>query len=393
MSNAMPAKPTARPNSSAFSCGPCSKHPGWSYSNLKSDTLGRSHRAKIAKDKLKKVIEDSKTLLELPKDYLCGIIGGSDTGALECALWNLLGPRPVDAFAWEAFGKDWVTDTTKQLKPIEARSFVAEYGHLPDFKLANPDHDIVFTWNGTAAGVIVPNGDWISDDRKGLTICDATSSVLGVPMPWNKLDVVTFSWQKVLGGEAMHGMLILSPRAVERIENHKPAWPIPKLFRITKEGKLNKAIFEGEIINTPSMMCVEDVLEAMDWARKNGGQKGMIARTQANFKALSAWIEKTPWIEFLAAEPAARSPLSVTMKLADPTLTKLSKDDQAAFCKKVTSMIEAEGVAYDFNSYRDAPPGFRIWCGATVEADDIQALTTWMDWAYAVCRADVKVAA
>jgi len=393
MPSSAPAKPNLRPRSPNFSCGPCAKYPGWSFASLKTDTLGRSHRAKSAKARLKQVIEDTKTLLELPKDYIAGIVGGSDTGAVETALWNLLGPRSVDAFAWEAFGKDWVTDCTKQLKPLEVRSFVAEYGQLPDLKQADHDHDIIFTWNGTAGGVIVPNGDWISDNRKGLTICDATSSALGVAMPWHKLDVITFSWQKVLGGEAQHGILILSPRAVERIESHKPAWPIPKLFRITKEGKLNRAIFEGEIINTPSMMCVEDVLAAMEWARKNGGQKGMIARTQANFKALSQWIEKTPWIDFLAAEAAQRSPLSVCMKLADPALTQLSKDEQEAFCKKLVAMVEAEGAGFDFNSYRDAPPGLRIWCGATVETDDIKALTQWIDWAYAVCRAEVKAAA
>ncbi|MGE3624400.1 MAG: phosphoserine transaminase [Bdellovibrionales bacterium] len=393
MSSSAPAKPTVRPRSPSFSCGPCSKHPGWSFANLKTDTLGRSHRAKLAKERLKASIDGTRELLELPKDYIAGIIGGSDTGAVECALWNLLGARPVDAFAWEAFGKDWVTDATKQLKPLEVRSFVSEYGQLPNLNEANPDHDIIFTWNGTAAGVIVPNADWIKDDRKGLTICDATSSALGVPMPWHKLDVITFSWQKVLGGEAQHGILILSPRAIERLESYKPTWPIPKLFRIMKDGELNRAIFEGEIINTPSMMCVEDVLEAMTWARANGGQKGMIARTQANFQALSQWIEKTPWLDFLAADPATRSPLSVTMKLADPALTKLSKDDQSAFCKKIVGMIEAEGAAFDFNAYRDAPPGFRIWCGATVEPDDIKALTAWIDWAYAVCRADVKAAA
>jgi phosphoserine aminotransferase len=393
MSSPLLAKPNVRPRSPNFSCGPCSKHPGWSYGALKTDTLGRSHRAKLSKDRLKQVIDESKALLELPSDYLCGIIGGSDTGAVEAAMWNLLGPRPVDAFAWEAFGKDWVTDVAKQLKPLEVRSFVAEYGQLPDLSQANPDHDIVFTWNGTAAGVIVPNGDWIKDDRKGLTICDATSCALAVPMPWHKLDVITFSWQKVLGGEAQHGMLIFSPRAIERIESHKPAWAIPKLFRLTKEGKLNRAIFEGEIINTPSMMCVEDVLEAMQWARKEGGQKGMIARTQANYKALREWVEKTSWIDFLPADPKVRSPLSVCMKLADPQLTALSKDDQAAFCKKLVSLIEKEGAGFDINSYRDAPPGLRIWCGATVEADDVRALTAWIDWAYAVCRAEVKAAA
>ncbi len=393
MTSPVPAKPSRRPQSPNFSCGPCTKHPGWSFANMKSDTLGRSHRAKLAKERLKQAIEETKTLLELPKDYLVGIIGGSDTGAVECALWNLLGPRPVDVFGWDAFGKDWVTDCTKQLKPLDVHAHTAEYGHLPDLAKANPDHDMVFTWNGTAAGVMLPNGDWIKDDRKGLTICDATSSALGIPMPWNKLDVITFSWQKVLGGEAMHGILILSPRAVERLESHKPTWPMPKLFRIMKEGKLNRAIFEGEIINTPSMMCVEDVLEAMDWARKSGGQKGMIARTQANYKVVKEWIEKTPWLDYLAADPATRSPLSVTMKFTDPALAALSNDDQIAFCKKLVGMIEAEKAGYDFNAYRDAPPGLRIWCGATVEPEDIKILTEWIDWAYAVCRAEVKAAA
>ncbi|HUZ90348.1 MAG TPA: phosphoserine transaminase [Methylocella sp.] len=393
MSLAAPAKPNVRPTSPNFSCGPCTKPPGWSFDKLKTDSLGRSHRAKLAKERLKLAIDESKALLELPKDYIAGIIGGSDTGAVEAALWNLLGPRPVDAFAWEAFGKDWVIDCTKQLKPLDVRGFVADYGQLPDLKQADPDHDIVFTWNGTAAGVIVPNGDWISDNRKGLTICDATSCAFAVPLPWEKLDVVTFSWQKVLGGEAMHGVLILSPRAIERLESHKPQWPIPKLFRLTKDGKLNAGIFEGTTINTPSMMCVEDALAAMQWARSVGGQNGMAARTHANFKVLREWVERTKWIDFLAANPATRSPISVTLRLADPALTKLSKDEQAAFCKKLVALVEAEGAGHDFNAYRDAPPGLRIWCGATVEASDIAALTQWIDWAYAVCRAELKEAA
>lgn len=387
------AKPTLSPHSPNFSCGPCTKHPGWSLDALKAAPLGRSHRAKIAKDKLKSAIEETKALLELPKDYLAGIIAGSDTGAVEAALWSLLGPCPVDVFAWEAFGKDWVTDCLKQLKPLEARHFVADYGKLPDVTQANPAHDIVFTWNGTAAGVIVPDADWIKDDRKGLTICDATSSVFGVPMPWHKLDVITFSWQKVLGGEAQHGMLILSPRAVERLETHKPSWPVPKIFRLTKEGKLNKGIFEGETVNTPSLLCVEDVLDALAWVKKIGGQKATIARTQKNYKILREWVEKSQWIGFLPDNPAARSPTSVCLKLIDPVLAKLSTEDQAAFCKKLAALLEKEGVAYDINSYRDAPPGLRIWCGATIEAEDVRALTEWLDWGFAVCREEVKVAA
>ncbi len=386
-------KPALRPRSPNFSSGPCTKHPGWSPEALKRAALGRSHRAKIGKDKLKQAIEETKALLELPKDYIVGIMAASDTGAVEAALWSLLGPRPVDIFAWESFGKDWVTDCVKQLKPLEARSFVAEFGQLPDLSQADFDHDVVFTWNGTTSGVIVPNGDWIKADRKGLTICDATSSACAVPMPWDKLDVVTFSWQKVLGGEAQHGILVLSPRAVERLESHKPAWPVPKIFRMTKEGKLNKGIFEGETINTPSMLCIEDALDAMAWARSVGGSKGLAQRTQANFKVIKDWVEQTSWIEFLASDPAVRSPTSVCLKPSDPAVTGLSKDDQAAFFKKLTSLLDAEKVAFDIGSYRDAPAGLRIWCGATVEADDLKALTGWLDWAYAVCRADLKAAA
>ncbi len=386
-------KPTLRPRSPNFSCGPCNKHPGWSLETLKNAALGRSHRAKLGKDKLKQAIEETKALLELPKDYIVGIMAASDTGAVEAALWSMLGPRPVDVFAWESFGKDWVTDCIKQLKPLEAHSYVADFGLLPDLSKANFEHDVVFTWNGTTSGVIVPNADWIKDDRQGLTICDATSSACAVPMPWHKLDVITYSWQKVLGGEAQHGILILSPRAVERLESHKPTWPVPKIFRITKEGKLNAAIFEGETINTPSMLCVEDALVAMAWARSVGGAAGLAKRTQANFDALSEWVKRTPWIDFLCADASVRSPTSVCLKLADPALTALSKDDQSAFCKKLVTMIEAEKAGYDFNAYRDAPPGFRIWCGATVEADDIKVLIQWLDWAFAECRADIKAAA
>ena len=393
MTNPTPTKPALRPVSPNFSCGPCTKHPGWSVDVLKDAPLGRSHRAKIGKDKLKKAIDETKALLELPADYLVGIMAASDTGAVEAALWSLLGPRPVDVFAWESFGKDWVTDCVKQLKPLEANGYVADFGKLPDLSKANFDHDVVFTWNGTASGVIVPNADWIKDDRKGLTICDATSSALAVPMPWNKLDVITYSWQKVLGGEAQHGILILSPRAVERLESHKPAWPVPKIFRMTKEGKLNRAIFEGETINTPSMMCVEDALDAMAWARSVGGAKGLAARTQASAKVIADWVAKTPWIGYLCEDAAVRSPTSICLKLADPQLAALSTDEQAAFCKKITSMLEKEGVAYDINSYRDAPPGFRIWCGATVEANDVQALTAWLDWAFALARSEMKAAA
>jgi phosphoserine aminotransferase len=392
MSTALP-KPTLRPKSANFSSGPCTKHPGWSIEALKGAAVGRSHRAKIGKDKLKQVIEETKALLELPPDYLVGIIAGSDTGAVEAALWSLLGARPVDVFAWESFSKDWVTDCVKQLKPLEARSFVAEFGQLPDLAQANFDNDVVFVWNGTTSGAIVPNGDWIKDDRKGLTICDATSSACAVPMPWKKLDVVTYSWQKILGGEAQHGILILSPRAVERLNSHKPSWPIPKIFRLTKEGKINLGIFEGETINTPSMICVEDALDAMSWARSVGGAKGLAQRTQANAKVIADWVAKTPWITYLTENPVHRSPTSVCLKAKDSALLAMSKDDQAAFFKKLASMLEKEGVAFDIGSYRDAPPGLRIWCGSTVEADDVKALTAWLDWAYPVCRSELKAAA
>lgn len=392
MSISTVAKPSLRPASPNFSSGPCTKHPGWSLNSLKDTPLGRSHRAKIGKDKLKQAIDMTKSLLGLPHDYIVAIMPASDTGSVEAAMWSLLGPRPVDVFAWESFGKEWVTDCLKQLKLPNTRSFVGEFGELPDLSQANPEHDIVFTWNGTTSGVIVPNGDWIKADRKGLTICDATSSVFAVPMPWDKLDVVTFSWQKVLGGEAAHGILILSPRAVERLESYTPAWPIPKIFRLTKDGKLNHGIFEGETINTPSMLCVEDALDAMKWAESIGGGAGLVRRTQANYKALSEWVARTEWVDFLPTNPAVRSPTSVCLKLVDPALAALNKDDLAAFCKKLTGLLEKEGVAYDINSYRDAPSGLRIWCGATVEDKDVTILTSWLDWAFAVCRAEIKAA-
>ena len=375
------AKPALRPQSPHFSSGPCTKHPGWTLSGLKDAVLGRSHRGKLGKDRLKRAIDETKALLELPADYLVGIMAASDTGAVEAALWSLLGVRPVDVFAWESFGKDWVTDCLKQLKPLEARSFVAEFGKLPDLTQADFTHDVVFTWNGTTSGVIVPHADWIPDNREGLTICDATSSALAVPMPWHKLDVVTYSWQKVLGGEAQHGILILSPRAVARLESHKPSWAIPKIFRMTKDGKLNKGIFEGETINTPSMLCVEDALSAMAWARSIGGAQGLAARTQANAKAIADWVARTPWITYLCADEATRSPTSVCLKLADPKLAALSTEEQQVFCKKIAALLEKEGVAFDIGSYRDAPPGFRIWCGSTVESGDVAALTRWLDWA------------
>lgn len=388
-----PTKPLLRPRCPNFSSGPAAKRPGWSVDALKNAAVGRSHRAKIGKDKLKQVVDETRALLELPPDYLVGITAASDTGAIEAIMWSALGARPVDIFAWDSFGKDWVTDCVKQLKPLTVRSFVAEFGQLPDLTQANSDNDIVFTWNGTSSGVIVPNADWIKDDRKGLTICDATSAVLAVPMPWQKLDVVTFSWQKVLGGEGQHGIIIMSPRAVERLETHKPAWPLPKIFRLTKDGKINKAFFEGEVINTPSMLCVEDALDAMAWARFIGGQRGMQERTRANAAALDAWVQNTPWLTYLAATKETRSPTSVCLKFAAPEIVALDAEAQQAFSKKIVGMLEKEGVAYDFANYRDAPAGFRIWCGATVDSEDIKILTSWIDWAYSVARSELKLAA
>jgi phosphoserine aminotransferase len=375
-------KPSVRPNISHFSCGPAAKYPGWSLQKLEHALVGRSHRAAPSKVKLKRIVDETKALLELPADYRVAIMPASDTGAVEAAMWSLLGPRPVDVFAWDSFGKDWVTDCVKQLKSLTVRPFVADFGTLPDMAQANPAHDIVFTWNGTSSGVIVPNADFISDTREGLTICDATSAIFAVPLPYAKLDVITYSWQKILGGEAAHGIIILSPRAVARLESHTPTWPIPKIFRMTKEGKLNAALFEGEFINTPSMLCVEDALMGMEWARSVGGLKGLFARTQANYNTLREWIERTAWIDFLPDVAAVRSPTSVCMKFTDPDITKLSKDDQNAFAKKLTGLLEKEGVAFDINAYRDAPPGLRIWCGATVEASDLAALTQWLDWGY-----------
>lgn len=376
------ARPRLRPRSPNFSSGPCAKRPGWSVEVLRSAVLGRSHRAKAGKARLQRVIDETRALLGLPEDYLAAIVPASDTGAVEAALWSLLGPRPVDVFAWDAFGKEWVTDCVRELAPLEARSIVADYGRLPDLRQADFEHDVVFTWNGTSAGVIVPDGEWIPDDRGGLTICDATSAACALPLPWRKLDVVTFSWQKVLGGEAQHGILIVSPRAVERLESHVPPWPVPKIFRLARDRKLLRGVFEGETINTPSMLCVEDVLDALAWARSVGGAAGLERRTRANARALDEWVARTPWIAYLAAEPATRSPTSVCLRLAGAGAA-LAPEQQAAWLKRLVAVLEEEGVAYDIGSYRDAPPGLRIWCGATVETDDVRALTVWLDWACA----------
>jgi len=387
------AKPAVRPANPNFSSGPCAKRPGWSLQALADAPLGRSHRAKIGKTKLKEAIDLTREILGVPADYRIGIVPASDTGAVEMALWSLLGERGVDMVAWESFGSGWVTDVIKQLKLEDTRSFVAPYGELVDFAEVDFDRDVVFTWNGTTSGVRVPNADFIPANREGLTICDATSAAFAQRLDFAKLDVVTFSWQKVLGGEGAHGILILSPRAVARLESYKPAWPLPKIFRLTSGGKLIEGIFVGETINTPSMLCVEDYLDALNWARSVGGLDGLVGRADANFAVLVAFIERTPWIANLAQKPETRSNTSVCVTIVDPEVTALSADAQAAFAKGIVSALEKEGVAFDIGAYRDAPSGLRIWAGATVEASDLEALTAWLDWAFAAQKAALKAAA
>ncbi|MDT6939344.1 phosphoserine transaminase [Brucella pseudogrignonensis] len=387
------AKPAVRPANPNFSSGPCAKRPGWSLQALADAPLGRSHRAKIGKNKLKEAIDLTREILGVPADYRIGIVPASDTGAVEMALWSLLGERGVDMVAWESFGSGWVTDVIKQLKLEDTRTFVAPYGELVDFSEVDFDRDVVFTWNGTTSGVRVPNADFIPANREGLTICDATSAAFAQRLDFAKLDVVTFSWQKVLGGEGAHGILILSPRAVARLESYKPAWPLPKIFRLTSGGKLIEGIFVGETINTPSMLCVEDYLDALSWARSVGGLDGLVGRADANFAVLNAFIERTPWIANLAQKPETRSNTSVCVTIVDPEVTALSADEQAAFAKGIVSALEKEGVAFDIGAYRDAPSGLRIWAGATVEASDLEALTAWLDWAFAAQKAALKAAA
>jgi phosphoserine aminotransferase len=387
------AKPAWRPTVPHFSSGPCAKRPGWNPQNLKDAALGRSHRAKIGKAKLKQAIELTREVLEVPADYKIGIVPASDTGAVEMALWSLLGARGVTTIAWESFGEGWVSDIIKELKLKDVTQLHAGYGDIPDLSKANSDTDIIFTWNGTTSGVRVPNADWIKADRQGLTICDATSAAFAQPLDWEKLDVVTFSWQKALGGEAAHGVLVLSPRAVERLETYKPAWPLPKIFRMTKGGKLNAGIFEGETINTPSMLCVEDYLDALNWGKSIGGLKALMARADANTKVLADWKAKTPWIDFLAKDAAIRSNTSVCLKIVDPAITSLSSDAQSDFTKKLVALVEKENAGFDFAHYRDAPAGLRIWCGATVEAKDVELLTQWIDWAFAETKAALPKAA
>ena len=379
--------PSIRPANPNFSSGPCAKRPGYSLQNLADAPLGRSHRAKVGKVKLKLAIDLTREILQVPADYLIGIVPASDTGAVEMAMWSLLGARGVDMLAWESFGEGWVTDVVKQLKLKDARVITSGYGDIPDLSTVNFDHDVVFTWNGTTAGVKVPNGDWIPADRAGLTICDATSAAFAQRLDWDKLDVVTFSWQKVLGGEGAHGMLILSPRAVARLESYQPSWPMPKIFRMTNGGKLIKGIFEGDTINTPSMLCVEDYIDALQWSKSIGGLDGLIGRADANLKAIADWAAKTDWVDFLASDVAIRSNTSVCLKIVDPAITALSTEQQAAFVKQIPALLDKEKVAYDIDGYRDAPPGLRIWCGATVETSDVAALTHWLDWAFATAKA------
>ena len=376
------ARPEARPARPYFSSGPCAKRPGWSPDALSDAVLGRSHRSKLGKGRLQQAIERTRAVLQVPDTHLIGIVPGSDTGAVEMAMWSMLGPRPVQLLAFESFGKDWATDAVKQLK-LDAEVLDAPYGALPDLARVKPDADLVFTWNGTTSGVRVPNADFIADDREGVTICDATSACFAQALDWRKLDVVTFSWQKALGGEAAHGVLILGPRAVERLESYAPPWPLPKLFRMTKGGRLVRDIFEGATINTPSMLCVEDYLDALAWAEGLGGLPALIARADANLAVLERWVEATPWVEFLAETKATRSNTSVCLKVVAPEVTRLAPDAQAEFAKKLASLLEKEGAAFDVGGYRDAPPGLRIWCGATVDASDVEALVPWLDWAYA----------
>jgi phosphoserine aminotransferase len=385
------AKPALRPARPEFSSGPCAKRPGWTPENLRNAVLGRSHRSKLGKARLKDAIDRTRSVLQVPEDYLIGIVAGSDTGAVEMALWSMLGPKPVQLLAFESFGKDWVTDVTKQLK-LDAEVLSAPYGQLPDLTKVRKDADLVFTWNGTTSGVRVPNADFIAADREGITICDATSAAFAQALDWAKLDVVTFSWQKALGGEGAHGVLILGPRAVARLESYTPAWPMPKLFRMTKGGKVNLEIFEGATINTPSMLCVEDAIDALRWAEGIGGLTEMQRRADANLAVLADWVAKTPWVDFLAQDPATRSNTSVCLKVVDAQVAALSDDAQADFAKKLAALLEKEGVALDIGGYRDAPPGLRIWCGATVETSDVDALTPWLDWAFASLVADLQAA-
>jgi phosphoserine aminotransferase len=379
-------KPQVRPANPCFSSGPCAKRPGWTLQALDHALLGRSHRSKPGRAKLDEVVARSRAILGIPKDYRLAVVPASDTGALEMALWSLLGARDVDVLAWESFGEGWATDVAKQLKLADARLVRAEYGSIPDLGKVDTDRDVVFTWNGTTSGVCVPDGAWIKPNRQGLTICDATSAAFAMALPWDKLDVATWSWQKALGGEAAHGMLALSPRAVQRLESYTPPWPLPKIFRLTSKGKFSEGIFEGETINTPSLLAVEDAIDGLKWAEAVGGQAALMARAKANLAAMTPWVERTPWIDFLVQDPAIRSWTSVCLKIVDEWFVRLPADAQRAAVKRLEALLDAEGVAYDIAGHRDAPPGLRIWCGSTVERSDVEALLPWLDWAYGETR-------
>ena len=379
-------KPGKRPENPSFSSGPCAKRPGWNLAALENACLGRSHRSTEGKARLAEVIERSKNLLGLPADYLVGIVGGSDTAAVEMALWNLLGARGVDIFAWESFSKGWANEIINQLGLEDTRIFEADYGSLPDLAQADPSRDVVFTWNGTTSGVKVPDGNWIAEDREGLSICDATSAVFAMELPWDKLDVTTYSWQKVLGGEAQHGIIILSPRAIERLESYQPERPLPKLFRLKKNGKLISGIFEGSTINTPSLLCVEDALDGLKWVDSIGGARGLAARSEENLAAVSAWVDRSEWVDFLATDPATRSCTSICLKIVDPWFAAQGVEEQTSIEKRLVAMLAEEGAAWDIGSYAAAPPGLRVWGGGTVETSDLEALFPWLDWAFEETR-------
>jgi phosphoserine aminotransferase len=379
-------KPNSRPKNPCFSSGPCAKRPDWTLHALDGALLGRSHRAKPGRAKIDEVVERSRALLGIPKDYRVAIVPASDTGAIEMAMWSLLGQRGVEVLSWASFGEGWATDVAKQLKLADVRLTRAEYGALPDLAKVDTDRDVVFTWNGTTSGVCVPNGDWIKRDRQGLTLCDATSAAFAMELPWDKLDVATWSWQKALGGEAAHGMLVLSPRAVARLESYTPPWPLPKIFRLTSKGKFAEGIFKGETINTPSLLAIEDAIDGLTWAEAVGGRPALIARAKSNLAAVAAWVERTPWIDFLAKEPASRSWTSVCLKLVDDWFQRLAAEAQRAAVKRLEALVEGEGAGFDIAGHRDAPPGLRLWCGSTVERADVEALLPWLDWAYGEVR-------
>ena len=384
----MTTRPDARPDRPQFSSGPCAKRPGWSIDGLKGALTGRSHRAAPAKARIQEVSDRSRSILGMPDDWKVGIVPASDTGAVELALWSMLGERGVDLLAWESFGSGWVGDVVKQLKLEDTRTLEADYGQLPDLGAVDFSRDVVFTWNGTTSGVRVPNGDWIADDRGGLTICDASSAAFAMDLAWDKLDVVTWSWQKVLGGEAAHGMLALSPRAVTRLESYTPPWPMPKIFRLTKGGKLNASIFEGSTINTPSMICVEDAVDSLVWAESIGGLEGLIGRSQANLDAVTRWVESSDWVGFLCEDEASRSSTSICLKITDPWAAERDDDVVAKTVKAATKRLDQEGIAFDIGSYRDAPTGLRLWGGATVDTADLERLFDWLDWAWSEAKSE-----